>query len=126
MRLGTVENMRHDDDSPNDNRTQQLNPEALAAEVTGFLEQVPVGELVGAKLSRVLDGFLQGEVFPQADRAAGQGIDSNAAVGRHRRGVAPLRRRPPPSRSRRVRLCRPWAQTQPTPLPQVTHPARCR
>jgi hypothetical protein len=75
MRLGTVENMRHDDDSPNDNRTQQLNPEALAAEVTGFLEQVPVGELVGAKLSRVLDGFLQGEVFPQADRAAGQGID---------------------------------------------------
>jgi hypothetical protein len=23
----------------------------------------------------VLDGFLQGEVFPQADRAAGQGID---------------------------------------------------
>jgi hypothetical protein len=47
MRLGTVENMRHDDDSPNDNRTQQLNPEALAAEVTGFLEQVPVGELVG-------------------------------------------------------------------------------
>jgi hypothetical protein len=39
--------MRHDDDSPNVNRTQQLNPEALAAEVTGFLEQVPVGELVG-------------------------------------------------------------------------------
>src|SRR4029453_11746349 len=67
--------LRHDDDSPNDNRTQQLNPQALAAEVTGFLEQVPVSELVGAKLSRVLDGFLQGEVFPQADRAAGQGIN---------------------------------------------------
>jgi hypothetical protein len=75
VRLGAVESVQHDEGYPNDNRTQQLNPVALAAEVAGFLEQVPVGELVGAKLSRLLDGFLQGEVLPQADRAAGLGID---------------------------------------------------
>jgi hypothetical protein len=75
-----VESVQHDDDFPNENPIQQLNPEALAAEVTGFLEQVPVAELVGAKLSRLLDGFLQVEVFPQADRAAGQGIDPTPLV----------------------------------------------
>jgi hypothetical protein len=51
------------------------NLEALSASTVLFLEQVPVGELVGAKLSRLLDGFLQREVLPQARRAAGQGLD---------------------------------------------------
>jgi hypothetical protein len=70
-----VESVHQDEGYLNDNPIQQLNPEALAAEVTGFLEQVPVADGIGAKLSRVLLGFLQGDVFPQADRAAGQGID---------------------------------------------------
>jgi hypothetical protein len=47
----------------------------LAAEVTRFLEQVPVGEGIGSKLSNVLLGFLQAEVLPEARRESDQGID---------------------------------------------------
>jgi hypothetical protein len=49
--------------------------EVLAAEVTRFLEQVPVGEGIGSKLSNVLLGFLQAEVLPEARRESDQGID---------------------------------------------------
>ena len=53
----------------------QLDLEVLYAEVDRFLAQVPVAEAIGVKLSRLLSGFLQTEVLPQACRAADQGID---------------------------------------------------
>jgi len=46
--------------------------EGLAAEVADLLENAPVAEALGAKLSRLLHGFLQGDVLPQAERAADQ------------------------------------------------------
>ena len=49
--------------------------EALATEVTDLLENAPVAEALGAKLSRLLHGFLQADVLPQAERAAAMGID---------------------------------------------------
>ena len=49
--------------------------EGLAAEVATLLENAPVAEALGAKLSRLLYGFLQGDVLPQAERAADLGID---------------------------------------------------
>ena len=58
-----------------DNSLSQVDLEALAAEVTVFLEQVPVGEGIGIKLSRLLLGFLQTEVLPQARRESDQGVD---------------------------------------------------
>lgn len=58
-----------------DSRVPQVDLQALAAETAAFLEQVPVGEGIGAKLSRLLLGFLEAEVVPQATRAADQGID---------------------------------------------------
>jgi hypothetical protein len=58
-----------------DSPAPQVDVEALAAEVAAFLEQVPVGEGLGAKLSRLLLAFLEAEVVPQATRAADQGID---------------------------------------------------
>jgi hypothetical protein len=58
-----------------DNPIPQVDLEALAAEAAVFLEQVPVGEGSAAKLSRLLLGFLEVEVLPQAARAADQGID---------------------------------------------------
>jgi hypothetical protein len=58
-----------------DSPAPQVDVQALAAEAAAFLEQVPVGEGIGAKLSRLLLGFLEAEVVPQATRAADQGID---------------------------------------------------
>ena len=58
-----------------DNRAPQVDVEALAAEVAAFLEQVPVGEGIGVKLSRQLLGFIETEVLPPARRAADQGLD---------------------------------------------------
>jgi hypothetical protein len=49
--------------------------EVLAAEVANLLENAPVAEVLGAKLSRLLHGFLQGDVLPQAERAADLGLD---------------------------------------------------
>jgi hypothetical protein len=49
--------------------------EAVAAKVANLLDDVPVAELIGAKLSRLLHGFLQGEVLPQAEHAADLGLD---------------------------------------------------
>jgi hypothetical protein len=47
----------------------------LADEVAAFLAQVPVAEGLGAKLNRLLFGFLEAEILPQAMRAAELGID---------------------------------------------------
>ena len=58
-----------------DNPAPQVDMETLADEVTRFLEQVPVGEEIGVKLSRRLFGFIQTEVLPNARRAADQGLD---------------------------------------------------
>jgi hypothetical protein len=49
--------------------------EVLADEVAEFLATVPVAEGVGAKLSRLLHGFLEADVLPQAERAAELGLD---------------------------------------------------
>ena len=49
--------------------------EALAAEVACLLDNAPVAETTGAKLSRLLHTFLQADVLPQAERAAELGID---------------------------------------------------
>jgi hypothetical protein len=43
--------------------------------VADFLDSVPVAEEVGAKLSRLLHGFLEAELLPQAERAADLGLD---------------------------------------------------
>jgi hypothetical protein len=53
----------------------ELDVEALALRVAEFLDSVPVAEGVGAKLSRLLHGFLESEVLPQAERAADLGVD---------------------------------------------------
>jgi len=58
-----------------DNPVPQVDAEALAAQAATFLEQVPVGGGIGAKLSDLLLSFLQTEVLPQAVRAADQGLD---------------------------------------------------
>ena len=56
-------------------RRRQLDVAALAAEVAAFLDQVPAGEEIGAKLNRLLFGFLEAEVLPPAMRAAELDID---------------------------------------------------
>jgi hypothetical protein len=68
-------------DVPADNPVRQVDMETLAAEAAVFLEQLPVGEGSAAKLSRLLLGFLQTEVLPQATRAADQGIDPTPLFG---------------------------------------------
>ena len=56
-------------------RTGALDLDDLTAEVARFLDDVPVAETTGAKLSRLLRAFLESEVLPQADRAADLGLD---------------------------------------------------
>jgi hypothetical protein len=56
-------------------RTRALDLDALTAEVDRFLDDVPVAETTGAKLSRLLRAFLDAEVLPQAERAADLGLD---------------------------------------------------
>jgi hypothetical protein len=58
-----------------DNPSPQIEVEALAAEVSVFLEQAGVGEGIGAKLTNMLLGFLQAEVLPEARRESDQGVD---------------------------------------------------
>jgi hypothetical protein len=58
-----------------DNAVPQVELEALAAKVSVFLEQLPVGEGIGVKLSNVLLSFLQTEVLPEARRESDQGVD---------------------------------------------------
>ena len=49
--------------------------EVLADEVANLLENAPTAEALGARLSRLLEGFLLGDVLPQAERAADLGLD---------------------------------------------------
>jgi hypothetical protein len=56
-------------------RRYDLEVAGLADEVAAFLAQVPVAEGLGAKLNRLLFGFLEAEILPQARRAAELGID---------------------------------------------------
>ena len=58
-----------------DNPSPQIEVEALAAEVSVFLERASVGEGIGVKLTNMLLGFLQTEVLPEARRESDQGVD---------------------------------------------------
>jgi hypothetical protein len=65
---------------PTADPTPELDPESLATVITEFLgqftdEQLEVAEEVGIKLNRLLLGFLEAEVLPQAMRAAELGVD---------------------------------------------------
>jgi hypothetical protein len=58
----------------------ELDSEAVAALITEFLGQFPDDQLevakeAGIKLNRLLHGFLEAEVLPQAMRAAELGVD---------------------------------------------------
>ena len=61
--------------------TSQLDLEALEAEIGRFLGGVAVAEGTGAKLQRLLRGFLERELLPLADRAAGMGLDPAPFLG---------------------------------------------
>ena len=56
-------------------RRREPDLSALDAEMTASLDQSAVAEEIGAKLNRLLFGFLEAEVLPQAMRAAELGID---------------------------------------------------
>ena len=56
-------------------RRREPDLAALDAEIAAFLDQAAVAEEIGAKLNRLLLGFLEAEVLPQAMRAAEVGID---------------------------------------------------
>jgi hypothetical protein len=43
--------------------------------VASLLENAPAAEALAAKLSRLLHGFLLGDVLPQAERASDLGLD---------------------------------------------------
>jgi hypothetical protein len=64
---------------PTGDPAPELDPEALAAVITEFLDQstdhMEVAEEAGLKLNRLLLGFLEAEVLPQAMRAAKLGVD---------------------------------------------------
>ena len=65
---------------PTGDPAPELDPEALAAVIAGFLgqfsdNQMKVGGEAGIKLNRLLLGFLEAEVLPQAMRAAEFGVD---------------------------------------------------
>jgi hypothetical protein len=66
----------------------ELDLEALEIQVTRLLGDASVAEATGAKLSRVLCAFLQGEVLPQAERAVevGRSIADPAAASITREG----------------------------------------
>jgi hypothetical protein len=58
----------------------ELDSEAVAAMIAGFSGQFPddrleVAKEVGIRLNRLLHGFLEAEVLPQAMRAAELGVD---------------------------------------------------
>ena len=65
---------------PTGDPAPELDWEALAAVITEFLgqftdDQLEVAEEAGIKLNRLLFGFLEAEVLPQARRAAELGVD---------------------------------------------------
>jgi hypothetical protein len=55
--------------------TTAVDVATLVAEVAELLDNVPAAEGVGWKLNRLLHGFLEGQVLPQAERAADLGLD---------------------------------------------------
>ena len=59
----------------------QLDLETLEAEIGRFLDGVAVAEGTGAKLQRLLRGFLERELLPLADRAAGMRLDPSPFLG---------------------------------------------
>jgi hypothetical protein len=56
-------------------RRREPDLATLDAEIAASLDQAAVAEEIGAKLNRLLFGFLEAEVLPQAMRAAEVGID---------------------------------------------------
>jgi hypothetical protein len=56
-------------------RRREVDLAAVNAEMTGLLDQVSAAEGIGIKLNRLLSGFFEVEVLPQAMRAAELGID---------------------------------------------------
>jgi hypothetical protein len=65
---------------PTGDPAPELDSEALAAVISEFLgqftdDQLEVAEEVGIGLNRLLRGFLEAEVLPQATRAADFGVD---------------------------------------------------
>lgn len=62
-------------------RRREPDPAASDAEGAAFLDQAAVAEEIGAKLNRLLLGFLEAEVLPQAMRAAELGIDPAPLLG---------------------------------------------
>jgi hypothetical protein len=65
---------------PTGDPAPELDPEALAAAIAQFLgqfsdDQMEVAGEAGIKLNRLLLGFLEAEVLPQATRAAESGVD---------------------------------------------------
>ena len=65
---------------PTGDPAPELDSEAVAAMITEFLGQFPddrleVAKEAGIKLNRLLHGFLEAEVLPQAMRAAELGVD---------------------------------------------------
>jgi hypothetical protein len=65
---------------PTGDPAPELDSEAVAAVITEFLgqftdHQLEVAEEAGVKLNRLLLGFLEAEVLPQAMRAAELGVD---------------------------------------------------
>ncbi|HTE65518.1 MAG TPA: hypothetical protein VK736_04580 [Candidatus Binatia bacterium] len=68
------------DPMPTGDPAPELDSEAVAAVITEFLgqftdDQLEVAEEAGIKLNRLLLGFLEAEVLPQAMRAAELGVD---------------------------------------------------
>jgi hypothetical protein len=71
---------------PTGDPAPELDSEALAAVITEFLaqftdDQMEVAEKAGVKLNRLLLGFLEDEVLPQAMRAAELGVDPTPIFG---------------------------------------------
>jgi hypothetical protein len=65
---------------PTGDPVPELDAEVVAAAITEFLaqftdDQLEVAKEAGTKLNRLLLGFLEAEVLPQAMRAAEVGVD---------------------------------------------------
>jgi len=56
-------------------RRREPDLAALDAELAAHLDQAAVAEAIGARLNRLLFGYWEGEVLPQAMAAAELGID---------------------------------------------------
>jgi hypothetical protein len=71
---------------PTGDPAPELDSEAMAAVITEFLgqftdDQLEMAEEAGIKLNRLLLGFLEAEVLPQAMRAAELGVDPTPILG---------------------------------------------